>query len=165
VIDNSAGAGNATLSAATLRQAYTTLAAANVPKFGNLYWGVIHPDQSYDLRGETDNGSWRIPQEYSGGMSGGIITGEVGQFEGFKIIETTQIDAVVGDYKAVFGGRECLAKAVSRSDGYGDSPRVVSTSTLDRLQRFNYIGWKHLVGYGLFREESSVAVITISAAP
>jgi N4-gp56 family major capsid protein len=166
IIDNGALGGNAVLSAATVRQVYNTLAAANVPKYnGNLYWGVIHPDQSYDLRAETDMGSWRIPQEYDGGMSGGIITGEVGAFEGVKFVETTQIAESAGDYQAIFGGRECLAKAISRGDGYGDSPRTVSTNTLDRLQRFNYIGWKHLVGYAVFREESSVQVTTISAAP
>lgn len=166
VIDNSATGGNAVLSAATVRQVYNKLSAANVPKYnGNLYWAVIHPDQSYDLRAETDMGSWRIPQEYDGGMTGGIITGEVGAFEGFKFVETTQINDDGTNYDAIFGGRECLAKAHSRADGYGDTPRTVSVNSLDRLQRFNYIGWKHLVGYGLFRDVASVHVKTITAAP
>lgn len=165
-----AGVGTAgpNLNAATLRQAYTRLASANVPKAdGGYYWAVIHPKQSFDLRAETGPGSWRIPQEYNG-PSGGIINGEVGQFEGFRVVETTMIGAAgTGDatkYSAVVGGRECLAKAWSRSDGYGPDPRTVSVDTLDRLQRFRYIGWKHLVGYALFREEASVLVITKSSA-
>ena len=156
------------LNGATLRTAYTRLAGANVPKSdGGYYWLVIHPNQSFDLRAEVGAGSWRVPQEYNG-MTGGIINGEVGQFEGFRVIETTKVPGTGASpntkYSAVAGGRECLAKAWSRNDGYGPDPRTVSVDTLDRLQRFRYIGWKHLVGYNLFREEASVLIITASTA-
>lgn len=162
-----AGVAGPNLNAATLRKAYRLLSAANVPKAdGGYYWAIIHPDQSYDLRAEIGSGSWRVPQEYNG-MTGGIINGEVGQFEGFRIVETTMIGksgtGAATTYASVFGGRECLAKAWSRNDGYGPDPRTVSVDSLDRLQRFRYIGWKHLVGYALFREEASVVVITKSS--
>ncbi len=148
-----------TLAAANVRRARAELVGANVPDFGGLYAAFIHPDVSYDLRGETGAAAWRDPHTYS--QPNEIWTGEVGAFEGFRFVETSRapVFADAGSsttltdvYATLFLGRQALAKAFSMTDGNGDMPRVGPGPVTDALRRFVPIGWYWLGAYGILRQ-------------
>ncbi len=148
------------LTAAEVRRANANLRTANVPTFGGMYAAIIHPNVSYDLRGETGAAAWRDPHTYS--QPGEIWNGEVGSFEGFRFMEspraTENLNAgatsTVDVYYTYFMGRQAIAKAFSNAGGYGPRPIVVAGPVVDKLMRFRPIGWKHFVGYGVFRQEA-----------
>lgn len=148
------------LTAAEVRRQRAALVGANVPSFGGLYNAIIHPDVSYDLRGETGAAAWRDPHTYS--QPNEIWNGEVGAFEGFRFQESPRAynlanagaGSLVDVYATHFVGRGGLAKAFSTGGGYGPNPVVVIGPVVDKLMRFRPIGWKHFVGYKVFREEA-----------
>jgi N4-gp56 family major capsid protein len=127
---------------------------------GNYFTAIIHPDVAYDLTGETGAAAWRDPHTYS--QPAEIWAGEVGAFEGFRFLETSRAyslaDAGAGGtvdvYATIFMGREGLAKGTSTGGGYGRNPVVVISPITDHLMRFRGVGWKHFVGYGVFRQEA-----------
>ena len=153
-----------TLDAADVRRANAELRGASVATFGGLYAAIIHPDVSYDLRGETGAAAWRDPHTYS--QPNEIWNGEVGAFEGFRFMESPRagklVDAsdgagaagTVDVYQTLFMGRQSIAKGTSTGGGYGRNPIVVLGPVIDKLQRFRTVGWKHFVGYGIFRQEA-----------
>lgn len=142
-----------------VRRALADLRGANVSTIGGLYVAFIHPDVSYDLRGQTGAAAWRDPHTYS--QPGEIWNGEVGSFEGFRFIETPRapLFADAGSsttltdvYATLFLGRQALAKAHSYTDGNGPFPKVVMSPIVDKLRRFVPMGWYWLGAYGRFRE-------------
>jgi N4-gp56 family major capsid protein len=156
-------AATTTLTAARVRQARAQLVGAFVmPNAGNLYTAYIHPDVAYDLRSETGSAAWRDPHTYS--QPDEIWTGEVGQFEGFRFIETPRAplfaDAsngagatgTVDVYGTLMLGQQALAKAWSRADGNTEDPQVILGPVTDHLRRFQPVGWYALEGFGIFRQ-------------
>lgn len=148
-----------TLAAADVRRALADLRGANVEEIGGLYAAFIHPDVSYDLRGETGAAAWRDPHTYS--QPEEIWRGEIGAFEGFRFMETPRVtpfaDAgssttLTDVYYTLFMGRQALAKAYSTTDGNGAMPHVVPGPVVDHLRRFVPIGWYWLGVFGRFRE-------------
>lgn len=148
-----------TLTANDVRKVNAQLRGANVASFDGYYASVIHPDVSFDLRGETGAAAWRDPHTYS--QPAEIWSGEVGVFEGFRFMEasTAPILADAGSsttltdiYQTLFMGRQALAKAFSMQEGLGAQPRVVLGPVTDKLRRFQPIGWYHMVAYGIFRQ-------------
>jgi len=159
-----------TITAARVRRARAELVGANVPDFGGRYVSFIHPDVSYDLRGETGAAAWRDPHTYS--QPGEIWSGEMGEFEGFRFIETSRapIFADAGSsttltdvYRTMFLGRQSLAKAWSNTDGNGPDPRIGPGPVVDALRRFVPVGWYMLAGWGIFRQASLRAVESSSS--
>jgi N4-gp56 family major capsid protein len=150
------------LTAANVRRALADLRGANVaPNRGNYYTAYIHPDVSYDLRGETGAAAWRDPHTYS--QPEEIWSGEIGAFEGFSFIETPRapLFANAGSsttltdvYGTIFTGRQAIAKAYSTAEGNGATPRVIMSPVVDKLKRFVPIAWYWLGGYKRFREAS-----------
>ena len=149
-----------TLTAAYVRRTLADLRGASVATIGGMYVAYIHPDVSYDLRGETGAAAWRDPHTYS--QPAEIWNGEVGSFEGFRFIETPRapvavdggVTSTVDVYSTMFLGRQALAKAYSTSEGNGAHPRVILGPVVDKLQRFKPIGWYWLGVYGIFRQAS-----------
>jgi N4-gp56 family major capsid protein len=142
-----------------VRYARNRLRRGNVPKIGGAYVCHTHPDVTLDLREQTGSGAWRTPHEYA--QPGEIWNDEVGQFEGFRFIEDSQATIVadggagaVDAYYVLFFGAQALAKAYSSQDGYGPNPQTVVSPVTDALRRFTGMGWKHLVGYSIFRQEA-----------
>ena len=90
-------AGN-TLSSLDIRVARARLRSQNVPTFGGMYVGYIHPDLVADLQGESISGSnvqgWRAPHVYA--QPGEIWTGELGAYEGVRWIETPRAPVFAG---------------------------------------------------------------------
>lgn len=152
------------------RRAYAELSDANVPTFDGHYIAMISPRQAYDLKRETGDLGWRAPEVYSN-RTGGIATGEIGMYEGFRVIVSPRtpsfINAGVGGtvdvYRALFFGREAIAKATYNGGGYGAEPVTVLGPVTDKLRRFQPLGWKHAVGYAAFRPEAMRAYETASS--
>jgi N4-gp56 family major capsid protein len=156
-----------TLVGRDIAKATAQLRTANVPPLlgadgsaaEGYYVGFIHPNVSYDLRIATGAGNWREPRSYSD--PGGIYRGEVGAHEGVRFVETPRAKIWTGSgsgsinvYATHICGFQALAKAYAMKDGYGEQPRFVIMPPTDNLGRFNKVGWKHFVGYKVFREAS-----------
>ena len=86
--------GTTDLSSGVLRKASAKLKALNVDQFdGQNYIAIIHPDQEYDLRVESDAAGWRywaVNQSPSGDGMNGVANGQVGIYEGFRILVSSR---------------------------------------------------------------------------
>lgn len=133
-------------------------ANAAVPFEGGYFTGLIHPDQSLDLRQETGMAAWRDVHVYSGSTS--IWNGEIGVYEGVRFIETPRAyqandGATSGKVsRAYIFGRQALAEAVSRE------PQVVIGPVTDKLMRHRPLGWKALLGWAIYRQEALYRIET-----
>ena len=159
-----------TITGAKFRRIRAELAAASVPRIGGFYVAMLHPDQVYDLRGETDLAGWRAPKVYSNPAQ--IDMGTIEAFEGFMVFESPRVPVLADAgssttltdvYQSVFFGAQAVAKGHSVSGGYGANPVFVATPVTDKLRRFIGMGWKHLVGYAKFRDESLWRLETASS--
>ena len=129
---------------------------------------IIHPDVSYDLRGDTAVTDVIQYQLYQEGAP--IRAGSIGTFNGIEYIENPRAGLIadggsstVDVYQTLIVGRQFAAKAFSRAAGFGPDPSIVVGPVTDTLRRFNPIGWYHLVGYGLFRQECGQRVESASS--
>ena len=131
-----------------------------LPLANGLYGCYIHPDVSHDLRAESGAAGWRSPHEYSGASD--IWGGVLGVYEGAFFIESprTYIGADGASSKNVHRtlimGQQALAEAV------GYEPQVVIGPVTDKLMRFRPVGWKALIGWARYREESLYRIETTS---
>ena len=159
-----------TMGAADARLARAVLVRNNVPAIGGLYAGFMHPDVSYDFRGQTGSSSWRDPHTYS--QPGEIWSGEIGAFEAIRFVETprTPVFADAGSsttdtdvYGTLIMGRQALAKAYSNADGNGPLPRVAPGPITDYLRRWVPMGWYWLGAYGIFRQSALYRVESASS--
>jgi N4-gp56 family major capsid protein len=158
-----------TLTAAQVRRALADLQGANVQTFNGKYACVIHPDVTYDLRGETGAASWRDPHTYS--EPSAIWNGELGEFENFRFMNSPRaplfVDAGVGGtvdvYGTLFFGRQAIAKAYSTYEGHGPVPTIVIGPVIDKLKRFKPLGWHWYGGYATFRTAALRRVETSSS--
>lgn len=139
--------------------------AAAMGQYGTgWYAAMIHPDVSLDLREQTGNGAWRDAQQYAGaangaGFTSGIWSGEIGGFEGFRVVENSRAPYFVQGgasnqnvYGTMFFGKEALLKIWPTVEGNGPVPQMVESPITDRLKRFRPIGWYQMVAYGIFRQ-------------
>ena len=153
-----------TLTADLVRKAVLQLRVnQSIPWFGDLYAVGIHPTAVYELRRETGSGGWRNPNEYGVDQSN-IWRGEIGAFEGARFVENARTrvaaDGAVSAFvaRSYFFGQEALAQAVVTEPG------IVLGPVVDRLQRFQPIGWYGDIDFGIFRNESLVVNYSGSAA-
>ena len=146
-----------TYAAASVREVVAGLRGDNVMPFvGTTYIGMIHPDQSVDLRAETGAAGWAEPVNNTAGDR--RWQGIVGVFEGVSWIETPRVKLIadggattVDVYQSLILGQECLAKAFSSSESAA-VPQVRRGPVTDSLMRFHPVGWYWLGGYARFRE-------------
>lgn len=148
------------LVAANVRRATAELRTAAVQEISaGFFTGYIHPDVSYDFRGETGAAAWRDPHTYSAPEN--IWNGEIGAFEAVRFIETPRapLFADAGSsttltdvYATLIVGRQGLAKAHSTTDGNGAYPSTRFGAVVDKLRRFVPAGWYFLGDYGIFRQ-------------
>ncbi len=157
-----------TITADTLRRVYAKLERANVPKYdGGFYIAIMHPDVIFDLRNEgyasnKQTGTWLAPREYCDPEQ--IYNGEVGAFEGFRIISTTlcRIQSNAGGdscdvYTSYFLGYQAIGYAE------GVKPQLRITGPFDNLGRTLNVGWYALIGFGELRPEALHKVFSASS--
>lgn len=88
-------------------------------------------------------------------LSGTSITGS----SGTKVCKAGTNDV----YSTLLMGRQALAKGFSIGGGYGEQPVMVDVPVTDALRRFEGMGWKHLVGYSVFRQAALRRVDSVSS--
>lgn len=161
---------NDTITSHDIRLVVTDLRAANVADFGGYYTGIIHPHVALDLREETGAAAWRDPHVYADPTN--IYNGEIGEYEGVRWLQTSQapIFADAGSsttltdvYRTIVFGRQALAKAYSSAEGRGPMPTVVFGPVVDKLKRFQPVGWTWFGQYGRFREAALRAIESSSS--
>jgi N4-gp56 family major capsid protein len=134
-----------------------------IPFDGGYFTGIIHPDQSYDLRAETGTAAWRDPHVYAENANSAIWAGEVGVYEGVRFIESprtynnTDGASSAKVHRSHIFGRQALAEAVAREPG------VVIGPITDKLMRARPIGWKGLIGWSIYRQEALFQIETGSS--
>jgi N4-gp56 family major capsid protein len=145
------------LTSAIIRRQLAALRTANVPTRGGAYMAFIHPNVSFDLRGETGAAAWRDPHVYS--EPGAIWNGEIGMYEGFRFVEAPRAPVFAGAgaaginvYGTLFAGARALAKIYSTDEGGGPQPRIVQSPVIDKLRRFQAMGWYWMGGYGIYEQ-------------
>ena len=136
------------------------------PNKDNYYTAYIHPQVSYDLRRETGAAAWRDPHNYS--AAGNIWAGEIGEYEGACYIETpraqnVQSGAGAGStqtrvYNTYFTGQQALAEAVA------EEFHTVRGPVVDKLTRFQPLGWYGVAGWSLYRPEALIVAQSTSSA-
>jgi len=149
---NTVGGAAGAMGSDLLRTGVYEMKAANVRPFsGGSYVAVISPKQEAALKAEADAAGWRWVVGTNPGGGNSIYMGEVGMYEGVRIVVNNHLTDEDTGYLL---GAEGLAKAFSSAPGFGPTPRVVVSPVVDKLRRFASIGWHHLVGYKVFREEA-----------
>ena len=147
-----------------IRKAVAQLRGANVPTINGTYIGFIHPDVQFDLLSATDAAGWRDAYKYTNATP--LINGEIGQIDGVRFIASSRAplfanasnnsgaSGTIDSYGTLIMGRQALAKGVSLGGEYGAQPTIVYGTVTDLLKRFRPVGWKHFVGYSVFRQEA-----------
>lgn len=148
-------AGTDVFSSAMVRFAVAKLRGGKViPRQGDLYCCMLHPDQSHDLRKETGGAAWRDPHNLGGPDA--IWNGNIGIYEGAYFIESPRIfsdtdgSSSATVYRSLFFGREALAEAVA------EEPHVVIGNVTDKLMRMRPAGWYGVLGWARFREAALI---------
>lgn len=155
------GAASSYLSSLLLQEAVATMQADNVRPFaGGNYVCVVSPYQAQHLKYDTSDTGWRYTVARNEGAAGNsIFMGEIGIYEGVRIIVNNHLTS---NGTAYFMGAEALAKVYSDAPGFGPNPRVVISPVVDKLRRFASVGWYHLVGYSVFRNDALIRINTAS---
>lgn len=147
-----------------IRRAVAQLRGANVPTINGTYIGFIHPDVQFDLLSATDAAGWRDAYKYTNATP--LINGEIGQIDGVRFIASPRAplfanasnnsgaSGTIDSYGTLIMGRQALAKGISLGGEYGAQPSIVYGTVTDLLKRFRPVGWKHFVGYSVFRQEA-----------
>jgi N4-gp56 family major capsid protein len=153
------GASTSYLDSYLIQQGVSILEENNVrPQNGGQYVLVVSPKQAQHLKSDTTDTGWRYVTTRNEGMMGNsIYRGEIGTYEGVRIIVNNHL---TNAGQAYLMGAEALAKVYSDAPGFGPNPRVVVSPVVDKLKRFASIGWYSLVGYSIFRSESLVRIKT-----
>ena len=142
------------------RMAVAQLRGDSAPGWENgNYMAIIHPDVSYDLRDDTAVTDVIQYQLYQDGAP--IRAGSIGTFNGINYIENPRAPilddagatSTTNVYQTLIAGRQAAAKAFSRAPGFGEQPSIVFGPVTDTLRRFNPVGWYHLAGWNIFRQE------------
>ena len=136
------------------------------PNKGSYYTAYIHPQVSYDLRRETGAAAWRDPHNYS--AAGNIWAGEIGEYEGACYIETPRAQNVQSGagsgstqtrvFNTYFTGQQALAEAVA------EEFHTVRGPVVDKLTRFQPLGWYGVAGWTLYRPEALIVAQSTSSA-
>ena len=150
------------IATADIRHIVTKLrTAAAQGRQGDLYWCGIHPDVSHDLRAEVGSGAFVDLHQYA--APGVFWPGNIGVYQGAFFVESarmkTAADGVDIDgagsgttlttvYRTIFMGREALAEGVLVE------PESRIGVVVDRLNRFQPLGWYGYLGWARFREEA-----------
>lgn len=149
-------------SANLVRYVVAKLDGANVRRFGPVYKGFVHPDIAFDLMTATPNNTWSDP--HINVDPSGIYQGVIGTFGGVQWMQTPRASLFanasngagaggnIDVYATYVCGHEAFAKGYSDGDDYGPDPILVMRAPTDYLMRLRAAGWKHLVGYKVFRE-------------
>lgn len=149
-----------------------TLAAATVTRLrgdktipvdgADNYLAICHPHVLHDLMAENSATAWIAPHTY-GTDTGAVYNAEVGTFMGARYLSTTRVKTATDGYssakiyRSYFLAKQAIAEAIAVD------PHIVVGPQVDKLRRFNPLGWYALGGWALFRPEALNVVLTSSS--
>ena len=143
------------ITAADIRKVVAKLRADSVvPREGELYAAMIHPEVAHDLRAETGTGSFDDINKYTEGNVSKPLNGVVGVLHGAYFVETPRVPVTTDGagagnvYHTLLMGKQALAEAVAIEPG------VVIGPVVDRLMRHRPVGWYGLLGHAVYRDEA-----------
>lgn len=125
---------------------------------GGNYVALMHPDVVVDAVGDV---GWLYPHQYVDTQN--IYNAEVGTYLGARYVQTPRCtvtaDGVTSGnvYRTYFWGAQALVEATI-ADAH-----VVIGPQVDRLRRFNSIGWLYHGGWAVFRDEGLEIAHTASS--
>lgn len=156
------------INSAASRRIVANFVANSVQPFAdNNFVCIIHPDQSVDLREETDAAGWRnahLLLDEDPSSPAALWNGELGTYERVKYIEsprvTTAVDGTTGHtiYPALFLGNEALAEILVQEFG------TVATPSNDAFGRLMGLGWYGFADWIIYREQAGAVLYTESTA-
>jgi N4-gp56 family major capsid protein len=152
------------ITGALVRKATSKLRAGNsVPKVGMLYGAYIHPEVAHDLKAEAGTGSFEDIRKYTDTQVGNLISGVTGVVHGAYFVESSRMyqatdgAASARVFRTLFVGQQALAEATAIEPG------IVIGPVTDKLMRYRPIGWKGLLGWKRYREQSIYRIETSSS--
>lgn len=157
---------NSAISSDLARQAVVQLRTNKThPNKGSEYVAYIHPQVSYDLRRETGNAAWRDPHNFS--AADNIWAGEIGSYEGATYIETPRCQNVQSGAAAASGGNTRVYNTYytaqqALAEACAEEFHTVRGPVVDKLTRFQPLGWYGVAGWSLYRPESLIVTQTSS---
>jgi N4-gp56 family major capsid protein len=138
------------LSSTVVRDAGALLRRRNAHyKDGLNYVGVLHPDVSVDILSDT---GWLNPHQYVN--TDAIYNAEIGTYLGTRFVMSPRCTkvadgaAAINVYRTYFLGAQALVEAVVQE------PHIVVGPQIDKLRRFNPVGWYAHAGWAIFRQEA-----------
>ena len=140
------------ITSAYVRYVVSKLRAASAQTIGGKFVGYVHPDVSHDLRAETGAAGWRDVHNYSGATA--VWSGEIGEYEGVRFIETPRCYQATDGESSAKVSRSYILGAEALAEAVGREPGVVVGPVTDKLMRFRPVGWKALLGWGIYRQEA-----------
>ena len=124
--------------------------------------GILHPDVAIDLMTQAPSSfSWVNPHQYQD--TSNIYAAEVGSFMGTRWVQSANCAKVADGaastnvYRTYVLGAEAVAEAVPVE------PHVVVGLKVDKLMRFNPLGWLTFGGWSVFRQEAIEQIRTSSS--
>jgi len=180
-----------TLTADMLRLAYAKLTARGARKFitsaGDVYVAVVHPNVAYDLKKQSDAGSWQDAARFIDAAYG-IKYGVIGVYEGFLFLESTygtDLGNVGADtntdgtgqrlYRTYFFGASYLGKGYASQDmlpisdpnaeimPLSESVQIRVVPAYDSHGRHKNVVWYGFLGYGLVEPDAGFIVESASS--
>ena len=160
------------LTVKAVKKAVRFLKKQNAKKINGYYYGIVHPDCSYDL---TEDERWIDAVKYKNPEK--IYNGEIGEIEGARFVETTEAkiwakagaakstsDATKIDVYAtlIFGAN---AYATTKIEGGGLQTiikQLGSAGTGDPLDQRATVGWKALKVTEILTEAYMIRIETAS---
>jgi len=133
-----------------------------LPNQGDNFTAVVHPHVAHDLMAANSASAWQGPHVY-GTDTAAVYGANIGAFMGASFISTTRVTTATDGltsakvYRSYVLGQQALAEAVAVE------PKIVVGPVVDKLGRYNPLGWYGLAGWGLFRPESLVRVFSGSS--
>ena len=160
------------LTVKAVKKAVRFLKKQNAKKINGYYYGIVHPDCSYDL---TEDARWIDAVKYKNPER--IYNGEIGEIEGARFVETTEAkiwakagaaistsDTTKIDVYAtlIFGAN---AYATTKIEGGGLKTiikQLGSAGTGDPLDQRATVGWKALKVTEILTEAYMIRIETAS---
>jgi N4-gp56 family major capsid protein len=145
------------LTASLIRKAVSLLRIRNAfPFSGGFYLGLFHPAAIHDLREATGAGNWRAPAEYANVAE--LKTGEIGEYEGVRFVQNNLMNygatgaASINVLSGHILGMDAVAEQV-----YEEFHTVLGP-TVDKLGRFNTLGWYGDADWGIYEQNAITQV-------
>lgn len=133
-----------------------------LPNSGDNFTGIVHPHVAFDVMAQNSATAWVGPHTY-GTDTGAVYSGRLGSLLGVDLISTTRVTTATDGaasakvYRSYVLGQQAIAEAVAVD------PHIVVGPVVDKLKRFNPLGWYALAGWKIYRPEASLRIFSSSS--